>query len=546
MSAVDVVERGRAAFSLQQWGEAYAQLSAADREAPLAPDDLERLATAAYLVGKETDSVAAWTRAYHELVGLGEVERAARCGFWLSHNLLLEGEAAQSRGWLARVQRLLDDRQLDCVERGYLLVVAGLYAIGEGDPAGSYATNCQVAKIADRFGDPDLVTFGLLCRGKALIELGETAEAMALLDEAIVAVAAREVSPIVTGIVYCAAILACRSVFDLRRAHEWTAALSDWCDAQPDLVPFRGQCLVHRSEIMQLHGAWPDALREAQRACERLAAPAKQPALGMAYYQRGELHRLRGELAQAEEAYRQANEAGREPQPGLAQLRLAQGRVDDAVASIRRVLDEADDHAARSVLLPACVEIMLAAQDVGAARVAADELADIAAGLDIALLRAVSAHARGAVHLAEGDARAGLAALRDALRVWRELDAPYEAARARVLVGCACRELGDADTGQMELDAACRVFAELGAAPDLARVNELLGRSAPRRAVDGLTRREVEVLALAAVGKTNRAIADELFISDKTVERHLSNVFTKLGVSNRATAIAYAYEHELV
>lgn len=545
MSAADAVERGRTAFSFQQWGEAYSQLSAADREAPLAPDDLDRLATASYLVGKEADSVAAWTRAYHELLDRGEIERAARCGFWLSHNLLLKGEAAQSRGWLARVQRLLDDRQLDCVERGYLLVVVGLYAMGEGDAASSYATNCQVAKIADRFGDPDLVTFGLLCRGKALIELGETNEAMGLLDEAIVAVAAREVSPIATGIVYCAAILACRSVFDLRRAHEWTAALSDWCDAQPDLVPFRGQCLVHRSEIMQLQGAWPDALREAQQACERLSAPAKQPALGMAYYQQGELHRLRGELAQAEKAYRQANEEGRQPQPGLAQLRLAQDRVDDAVASVRRVLDEADDHVARSKVLPAYVEIMLAARDVGAARAAADELADIAADLDIPLLRAVSAHATGAIHLAESDARAALAALRDALRGWQELDAPYEAARARVLIGCACREVGDADTGQMELDAARRVFTELGAAPDLARVDGILGRPS-REAAGGLTRREIEVLALAAAGKTNHAIADELFISDKTVERHLSNIFTKLDVSNRAAATAYAYEHQLV
>ena len=537
------LDHGRRSFGAGLWRSAYDRLSAADGESPLGPEDLERLAVAAYLTGAEAASVAAWTRAYRAWVGQAELPRAARCGFWLSHNLLLAGDAAQSRGWLSRVQRLLDDRRLDCVERGYLLVVSGLYAFAAGDAATSYATNRQVAKIAERFGDADLATFGLLCRAKALLELGEQADAMELLDEAIVAVAAREVSPIVAGIVYCAAILACRNASDVHRAHEWTAALSDWCESQPDLVPFRGQCLVHRSELMQLRGQWSDSLREAGLACERLRVPTEQPALGMAFYQRGELHRLRGELSDAEQAYQQAHERGREPQPGLALLRLAQGRIDAARSAIGRVVAQLDDRTARSHVLPAYVEIMLAAGDLAAARSGADELAGTAASLDVPLLRAEAAHATGAVLLAEGDTAAALTALRAAGEAWQGLDAPYQTARVRVLAGLACRLLGDADTTRLEWDAARTTFRRLGAATDLARLAALSSGRAP---TTGLSRREHQVLTLVATGCSNREIAGQLVISEKTVERHLSNIFGKLGVANRAAATAYAYRHDLV
>jgi len=538
----NTLDRARESFGRQDWADAYARLSAADQEASLDIEDLERLAVAAVLVGKDDESADVWARAYHECLRLGNAARAARCAFWLAFGLLNRGEMARSGGWLTRARRLLDEEQHDCVEQGYLLVPVALQSLGEGDAATAYATFEQAAKIGDRFRDWDLVTMTRLGRGQSLILLGRTADGAELLDEAMVAATAGEVSPVVVGIVYCAAIEACHWTFDLRRAQEWTAALSHWCESQPDMVPYRGECLVHRAEIMQLRGAWQDAADEAERACEQLSG---KPAVGAAFYQQAELHRLRGEFAKAEESYRRANQWGHSPQPGLALLRLAQGRIDAAVAAIRRVAEEAQNSATRSRLLPAYIEIMLAANDLPAARGAADELSEIAGALDAPFLQAVSAHASGAVLLGEGEARAALALLRQAWQAWQEMDAPYEAARVRVLIGLACRKSGDEEGTEMELDAARWVFQQLGAAPDLARV-EALSRKAPAKAVGGLTPREVQVLRLVATGKTNQAIAADLFLSERTVARHISNIFSKLGLSSRAAATAYAYEHDLV
>jgi DNA-binding CsgD family transcriptional regulator len=538
-------EQGREAFGRQAWGEAYAQLSAADREGTLEPEDLERLGAAAHLLGREDEAAEIAARAHHEHLVRGSVPRAARCAFWVAITLLFKGETARAGGWVARGRRLLDDGQHDCAERGYLLLPEALRSIFQGDSARARAIFCEAASIGERFGEPDLVALARQGQGRALIRLGETTQGIALLDEVMVAVTAGEVSPLVVGDVYCSVIEACHEIFDLRRAQEWTAAMTRWCESQTDRVPYRGHCLVRRAELLQLHGAWPDAIQEAERACEWLSRPPPQRAVGAAFYQCAELNRLRGEFAKAEHEYRQASQWGREPQPGLALLRLALGQIDAAKAAIYRAMDEATERQTRSRLLAASVEILLAAGDVPAARAAADELAQLATSLDAPFLRAMSAQAGGTVLLREGQPRAALTLLRQAGVAWHKLEAPYEAARARVLVGLACRALGDEDAAAMELEAARQVFQQLGAVPDSKRVSQLY-TTVSRKARTVLTAREVQVIALIATGRTNRAIADELRISEKTVARHVSNIFTKLGLSSRAAATAYAYQHDLV
>jgi DNA-binding NarL/FixJ family response regulator len=541
MAATDRVEQARGSFERRLWGDAFAELSVAHSEGQLEVEDLERLAVAAYMVGKDDACEDAWIAAHHAWVRRSSAEGAARCAFGLALGLFFRGDLAPAMGWVARGRRLLEDSRRDSVEQAWRLMLTALPPLFEGD-ADAGPSFIEAGKLAERFADPDAAMFARLCRGYALILDGRVAEGMALLDEVMVSVTADEVSPMLAGIAYCQVIALCQAVFDLRRAREWTEALTRWCDAQPDLVPFRGNCLVHRCEIFQLQGRWTDALESARQACEWLAGPPVWDALGSAHYQLAEIQRLRGELAEAEESYRQASLAGRDPEPGMSLLRLAQGRVDVALPAIRRALDEAQDPIARSRLLPACVAVFLEAGDVASARVAADELTGIAAQLGAAYLTGLAAEASGAVLLAEGDPRAALKALRAAHRSWRDLDAPHQAARVRMLIGTACRELGDGANAELELEAARAVLEQLGARPDLERLARLAESPRP----GGLSRRESEVLTLVAAGKTNRAIATELFISEKTVARHVSNIFTKLGLSSRAEATAYAYKQGLV
>jgi ATP/maltotriose-dependent transcriptional regulator MalT len=537
--------RGREAGERLAWGDAYRSLSLADRSGSVVGKDLELLAVAAYLLGYVEQCRQALLRAHRGYVAAGKPRRAARCVFWVAFTLLLEGDLAPAGGWLARANRLLKPEQQECAEHGLLLLPAAVQASAAGDYASAAAAAGRAAEIGARVGDADLLTLGLHFQGRALVQEGRVREGLALLDEAMVAVVAGEVWPPVAGNVYCSMIDACQEISDLRRAHEWTTALAAWWAAQPDMVTFTGQCLVHRAEILQLHGAWPEAVEETKRACERLAHAADRYATGAALYRQAEVYRARGDYAAAADAYRESSRWGHEPQPGLALLRLAEGKTEAAEAAIRRVAAETTDRLRRAKVLPAHVEIMLAVGDVPAARAAADELIDIAGDYDTPALRAVAGHALGGVLLAEGDARSALGALRGAWETWRELDVPYEAARARVLVALGCRALGDEDSAALELDATRRVFGELGAAPDVTRV-ELLMRKQAGAAAQGLTPRELQVLRLVATGKTNHAIAADLVIADKTVDRHVTNIFTKLGISSRAAATAYAYQHRLL
>jgi ATP/maltotriose-dependent transcriptional regulator MalT len=536
--------RGREAAGRLAWADAYTALSLADRSSSLATEDLELLATAAYLLGRVEDCLRALQRAQQLHAERGDLRRAARCGFWLAFHLINQGELAQANGWLARANRLLEHEQ-ECAEHGYLLLPVALGQAVAGDHVGAHRTAARAVAIGRRVADGDLVAFALSINGRSMVRDGRVGEGLVLLDEAMVAVVAGELSPPVAGAVYCSVIDACQEVLEWRRAREWTAALAAWCDQQPDMVTFTGQCLVHRAEIMQLHGAWPQAVEEARRAGERLARGADGYASGAAAYRQAEVHRVLGDFTAAQDAYQQASRRGLEPQPGLALLRLAQGRTDAAAAAIRRVIAETSEQFRRAKLLPAQVEIMLAAGDVPAARRAADELNGITERYDTPALRAMAGHAHGAVLLAEGDALAAVVALRGAWQVWRELEAPYEAARVRVLVGLGCRALGDEEAAAMELDAARSVFAQLGAVPDHARLERLDRRDAASKR-HGLTARELQVLRMVAAGKTNHAIATDLVLAEKTIDRHVTNIYTKLGVSSRAAATAYAYQHRLI
>ena len=412
-----------------------------------------------------------------------------------------------------------------------------------------------------RFRDADLVAFARGLQGRALMRQGQIDAGLALLDEAMVAATSGELShPIVVGLIYCTAIASCQRVFAIGRAREWTSALAAWCDAQPQLVVFTGTCLVHRAEILQLGGAWPEAIDEARRASERAPLAHDVAGAAEAAYQRAEIHRLRGELNDAEEAYQRAGELGREPQPGLALLRLGQGRRAAAASAIRRVLGETADDLGRARLLPAGVEILLALGERDEARHACGELEAIAARAanqncrsaeTTEILGALAAQARGMIQLVDGEPQAAVSSLRRAFQVWQQMAAPYPAARLRVLLADACCALGDDESSRLELRYAREVFVRLGATPDIARLDapangKRATAGAGAGARSGLSPRELEVLRLLASGKTNKVIARQLFVSEKTVDRHVSNIFTKINVASRAAATAFAYEHQLI
>jgi DNA-binding CsgD family transcriptional regulator len=536
------LEHGRECYSRRAWDEAYRALLNADQATALQADDLERLGTAAYLTGRDHEFQRILERLYRVHTRAAESRRAARCAFWLGLTLLFRGEPGQSHAWTARGERLIQDD--DCVERGYLALPVASQLLYEGRPRPAHAMADAAVAVGERFGDADLTAAARHLQGRAFIQEGEVLAGLELLDEAMLPVVGGELSPIMTGLLYCSVIDSCREVYALGRAREWTSAFSRVCDEQPEMIAFAGTCLVHRAEILQLQGAWTDALVEAGRACERaLRADRKPP--GAALYRQAEIHRLCGEFEKAEDAYRAASERGCEPQPGLALLRLAQGRADAACAAIKRLIGATSDQLRRARLLPAYFEIMLAVGALEEARRAGDELRVLARTFDSDVLRAASAQADGAAALAAGNPEAALDPLRRGYELWERLNAPHEAARVRVLIGLACKALGDEDAAALEHQAARSVFERLGARPDLARLDApdvILWRAPGHR----LTSRELEVLRLIANGRTNKEIAGTLCLSERTIDRHVSNILGKLDVPSRAAATAHAYRHKIL
>jgi len=539
------LRRGRELYAARAWLDACELLAQADGQAPLALADLWRLAWAASLCGREPESFVVLERIYHAQLD-ADPREAFRAAFWLGFRLINMNEPSRGQGWLGRAEHCLARLPAACLESGYMEIPR----VREHFYAGRYAEALQLATraadLGDRLGDHDLGTFARNLQGRTLIRQGEREAGLRLLDEAMLAVTAGELAPNITGIIYCSAIESCQAVFELDRVREWTESLRGWCEAQPQLRPFTGACLVSRAEVLELAGKWPEALDEARRAAKDLFEAYGSRAAGEALYREAEIHRLRGETADAEARYGEASQCGRDPQPGLALLRLAQGRPDVAVQALRRAVAAATQPLVRAKLLPALVEILLEAGAVEEARGAVTELASIAAVFGSVALGAVAARARGALELVSGDAAAAVTPLRHAFEVLQQLGAPYLAAQARALLACAYQALDDEDGARLEMAAARSVFERLGALTDLHAVERRLGQAPAKASVAGLSAREVEVLRLVASGKTNKLIAGTLCLSEKTVDRHVSNILAKLNVPSRSAATAFAYENKLV
>ena len=541
---VDDLERGRASYRAQAWGEAYASLSRADESAALDPDDLEALAESAHFTGRTERSVEARSRIYTCLVSNGDNRGAAMCAVRIHLVLMLHGDVSPAMGWFSRARRLLQ-QEPECVVHGYVCVAEAEANFHRGNLDGSLDLARRGTTIGTEFADPNPVNIGLHQAGRALVALGDIPGGTTLLDEAMVAVDAREVNPVSSWWIYCSSINVCDYMSDFGRASAWTSAFEKWVRTQHGATALSGSCRMHRSRIMRLHGAWTDAEHEARQACAEQNGTVAMDA-GQAWYQVGEVRRMVGDLPAAEEAFGHAGGYGWDVQPGMALLRAAQGRTGAATAGLARALAERpSDRLARAKLLPAQAEIAIASGNLELARAAADELTAMVVSAPSAV-RAAAAQVAGAVRLADGDAAGALPDLRAAAQIWADLEMPYEAARSHQLIGLACRAIGDEDTARLEWETCRAAFDRLGAMPDVTCTDELLGYAPPpAQPPDGLSAREVEVLQLVAAGMTNRDVAEHLSLSRKTVARHLSNIFAKIGVTSRAAATAYAYQHGL-
>ncbi|WP_438854669.1 LuxR C-terminal-related transcriptional regulator [Agromyces sp. M3QZ16-3] len=543
MVASTSLEQARAAYAERRWSDAVDWFDRTEGgRTALSGEDLDRFATAADLVGLSERVIELRTLAHEAHLAAGRPDRAAYSAVWVSLECMNTGNPSQGMGWLARATRLIERLDEPGSAAGFVLVPQALGSLYAGEAGRALELFGRAAEIAERTRDPDVAALALLGSGQATVMAGDPTTGVRMFDEAMVSVTAGEVGPVPSGIVYCAVIGYCHLTFELRRAVEWTRALDRWCRDQPSLVAFSGQCQAHRAELFRLHGAWADAMTAAKLAEERLLAGDVGAAFG-AHYQQAEVLRLRGAFDEAEARYAKAAESGWDPEPGLALLRLDEGRAGLAQSLIRRSAESADD-ATRCHMLPAIVSIEAAAGDLDAARAAADELAAMERRNASVMLRAIVAYADGEVRLAAGDPAGAFTRLRAAREAWVEVGSPYEVARSRVLMARARRELDEDEAAELEEELAEAAFAELGAEPALAAL--VRERGGGGRGDHPLTGREVEVLRLVTRGITNREIASELHLSEKTVARHLSNIFTKLDVPSRAAATAYAFEHHLV
>ncbi len=538
------LEAARSAFERRAWRDAFEGFRHVDELAALAPDDLWPYSFSATLCGELASHLALLERIYHELSATAPAN-AARAAFWLGFRLVHLGEPSRASGWLARAERLVE-KAGPCVEQGYLELprVRRHFQARQYGEALQAAT--RAAEAGERFSDPELATFARNLQGRILIRQGALEAGLRLHDEAMLAVTGGEVSAAISGLVYCSAIDSCSGVLAVDRVREWTNSLDAWCRAQPQLHAFTGECRVRRAEVMQLAGRWHDALGEAEQAALQLQSFGVS-ATGEAIYVQGEIQRLLGDPESAEERYRQASQAGRDPQPGLALLRLAQGRTDLALQALRSACAAATEPQQRVRLLPAYIDVAVAAGAADEAASAAAELERIADVFGTELGRALAAHGRAEVELATGNAAAALGSSRRAVELLTALDAPYLAAKSRLLVACSCQALDDVDGAMLESAAARAAFVQLGASADVAAIDALIARgSAAPAGAGGLSARELEVLRLVAAGKTNKLIGRELCLSEKTIDRHVSNILAKLGVPTRAGATAFAYEHKLL